>query len=179
MGSENSSGAGGGGGGVWKSGNLEIWEFGDLRTWKSRNLEIWGPGNPEMWGPKNQKNKILKIQIRSAQNVGKVWISRKKSSWPYLGPSEAIFSIGRKNQKKIQNFAYFPWWANGPLFTRCGPLLLSTRGGGIGIFYQQSRLKTMFFDLNPKGAQSHTSSQIQVQGPPNAPGMKYFRKGDP
>ena len=27
---------------------------------------------------KVQKIKILKIQIRSAQNVGKVWISRKK-----------------------------------------------------------------------------------------------------
>ena len=29
--------------------------------------------------------KILKIKIRVAQNVGKVWISRKKSSWPHLG----------------------------------------------------------------------------------------------
>ena len=36
------------------------------------------------------QKKNLKIQIRSAQIVGKVWISRKKSSWPYLGPSEAI-----------------------------------------------------------------------------------------
>ena len=67
--------------GVWKSGNLEIWDFG--------NLEIWGPGNPEIWRSgdleirkfgvqKMEKIKILKIQIRSAQNVGKVWISRKK-----------------------------------------------------------------------------------------------------
>ena len=45
----------------------------NLGTWKSGNLEIWRPGNPEIWGPKNIKN--LKIQIRSAQNVGKVWIS--------------------------------------------------------------------------------------------------------
>ena len=52
---------------------------GNLGTWKSGNLEIWGPGNPEIWGPKNEKKiKILKIQIRSAQNVGKVWISRKQ-----------------------------------------------------------------------------------------------------
>ena len=42
--------------------------------------------------------KILKIQIRSAPNVGKVWISRKKSSWPYLGPSQSIFSMERKNK---------------------------------------------------------------------------------
>ena len=68
-------------GGVWKSGNLEIWDFG--------NLEIWGPGNPEIlrFGDleiqnfgiqKIKKIKSLKNQIRSAQNVGKVWISRKK-----------------------------------------------------------------------------------------------------
>ena len=85
--------------GIWKSGNLEIWEFGDLGTWKSRNLEIWGPGSPEIWCQKIKKLKILKIQIRSAQHVGKVWISRKKSSWPYLGPSQAIFSMDQKNPK--------------------------------------------------------------------------------
>ena len=77
LGSENSSAVGG----VWKSGNLEIWDFG--------NLEIWGPGNPEILrfgdlGIQNvgiqkiKKIKVLKNQIRSAQNVGKVWISRKQ-----------------------------------------------------------------------------------------------------
>ena len=54
LGSENSSG-GGAGGGVWKCGNLG----------KSWNFDIWGPGNPEIC-PRNQKNKNLKIQIRSA-----------------------------------------------------------------------------------------------------------------
>ena len=74
MGSEGSSvGGGGGGGGVWKVGVQ-----------------------------KSKKIKFLKIQIRSAQNVGKVWISRKKSSRPYLGPFEAMFSMDRKNQKKIK-----------------------------------------------------------------------------
>ena len=84
---------------------------GNLGTWKSGNLMIWGPGNPEIWRSgdleiqnvgvsKIKKIKNLKIQIRSAQNVGKVWISGKKSSWPHLGPSEAIFSIDRKNQQK-------------------------------------------------------------------------------
>ena len=68
-------------GGVWKSWNLEIWDLG--------NLEIWGPENPEFlrFGDleiqnfgiqKIKKIKSLKNQIRSAQNVGKVWISRKK-----------------------------------------------------------------------------------------------------
>ena len=133
MGSESlSSAGGGGGGGVWKSGNLEIWEVGDLGTWKSRNLEIWGPGNPEIWRSGDleiqkcgvqriQKIKNLKIQIRCVQNVSKVWISRKKSVWPYLGPSEAIFSIGRKMQKMQKKKAYFPWWANGPYSPSLGP----------------------------------------------------------
>ena len=49
LGSESSSGGGGGGGGVWKFGVQKI-----------------------------KKIKVLKIQIRSAKNVGKVWISRKK-----------------------------------------------------------------------------------------------------
>ena len=63
LGSEGSSvgvgggGVGGGGGGVWKSGDLEIQKCGVQKI---------------------KKIKILKIQIRSAQNVSKVWISRKK-----------------------------------------------------------------------------------------------------
>ena len=55
LGSEGSSvGGGGGGGGVGGGG---VWKFGVQKM---------------------KKIKILKIQIRSAQNVGKVWISRKK-----------------------------------------------------------------------------------------------------
>ena len=61
-----------------------------------------------------KKLKNLKIQIRSAQNVGKVCISRKKISWSHLGPSKAIFSMDRKKCEKWSNFVYFPWWANGP-----------------------------------------------------------------
>ena len=79
-----------------------------------------------------KKIETLKIQIRSAQNVSKVWISRKKSSWPYLGPSEAIFLIGRKNILKIRNVAYFAWWANGPCSPGVGPCCYPTRDGAIG-----------------------------------------------
>ena len=64
------------------SGNLEIW---DLEIWKfgiQQNLKI-----------------ILKIKIGSSQNAGKAWISRKKSSWPHLGPFQANVSMGRKNRK--------------------------------------------------------------------------------
>ena len=88
-----------------------------------------GPSPGPSWaqarnlGPKKiQKIKILKIKIRSAQNVGKVWISRKKSSWPHLGPSGPIFCVGRKNPKNAKIL---------PIFLG-GPLLLSTQGGAIG-----------------------------------------------
>ena len=52
------------------------------------------------------------MQIRSAQNVGKVWISRKKSFRPHLGPSQAIFSMDRKNGKNAQ---HFPIFLGGPM----------------------------------------------------------------
>ena len=68
-----------------------------------------------------EKIKILKIQIRSAKNVGKVWISREKSSRPYLGPSEAIFSIGRKNRKNAKNLPIFLGWPMGPYSPGLGP----------------------------------------------------------
>ena len=45
---------------------LEIWKSG---TWKSGILDL-----------KNGKNQILKIKIRVAQNVGKVWINGKNPS---------------------------------------------------------------------------------------------------
>ena len=101
LGSESSSGGAGAGAGVWKSGNLEIWEFGNLEIWGPGNLGIWKSGDLEVQkcGVQKSKKIVLKVQICSAQNVGKVWISRKKSSWPHLGPSEAIFSMDRKKSK--------------------------------------------------------------------------------
>mgnify|MGYP003336349775 CR=1 FL=1 len=79
------------------SGNLEIWD-----------LEIW-----EFGIQKIQKMKILKIKIRSAQNVGKVWISRKKILLASFGPIWAHFLRGPEKCKKSTIFAYFPWWAPG------------------------------------------------------------------
>ena len=120
------------GGGVWKSGNLEIWDFG--------NLEMWGPGNPEFLrfgdleiqnlGIQHIKKNISKIKSVLPKMSARSGLVGKKTSRPYLGPSEAIFSMDRKNPKNIQNFAYF---------SLVGPLLLSTRGGGIGKTYRYSR----------------------------------------
>ena len=76
--------------------------FGNMGTWKSRNLE----------SKKISKMKILKIKIHVAQNVGKVWINRKKSSWPHLGPFQANFSMDRKHAKIAH---YLPIFLGGPM----------------------------------------------------------------
>ena len=96
MGSESSSG--GGAGGVW------------AQAWAQARAQA----GPKLGAQKIQKIKILKIQIRSAQNVGKVWISRKKSPWPHLVPFQDIFRMGRKKKKK-KNFTDTEKLARTPL----------------------------------------------------------------
>ena len=46
--------------------------------------------------------------------LARIGLVGKKSSRPYLGPSEAIFSIGLKNPKKHKILPIFSWCANGP-----------------------------------------------------------------
>ena len=61
--------------------NNKAWQA--LANTDIRNQHVFPSGNLEIWesGVQKIKNtKNLKIQIRSAQNVGKVWISRKKNS---------------------------------------------------------------------------------------------------
>ena len=89
-----------------------------------RGAKVGGP----TWGPsqkfgtqKIKKIKILKINIRSAQNVGKVWISRKKSSWAHLGPSGPIFCVGRKNRKNAEILPIFLGGPMGPIHPVWGP----------------------------------------------------------
>ena len=68
----------------------------------------WAQAGPKLGSQKIPKTKILEIEIRVTQNVGKVWISRKKSSWPHLGPSGHIFCVGRKMHKMVKIWI-FPW----------------------------------------------------------------------
>ena len=77
--------------------------------WMRPGPGIWKSGKFEI--QKITKIQNLEIKIRSAQNVGKVWISRKKQLPAPFGAIWGNFSMGRK---KCRNFAYFPWWANGP-----------------------------------------------------------------
>ena len=94
LGSENSSGAGAVGG-VWKSGNLEIWGHGNPEIWRSGDLEIQKLGVQKI-----KKIEILKIQIRSAQNVGMIWISRKKILLALFGAIPGHFFHGPEKYKK-------------------------------------------------------------------------------
>ena len=93
--------------------------------WVTQAGPKWvGPSRAQVGGPKLgpsqnfgtqkiQKIKILKIKIRSAQNVDKVWISRKKCSWPHLGPSGPIFCVGRNTPKNV--IFFLPIVLGGPM----------------------------------------------------------------
>ena len=65
------------------------------------------------------KMQILKIQIRSAQTVGKVWISRKKILLAPFGAISCLFSMDRKNATRPNNYL-FPLVGQGALFIRFG-----------------------------------------------------------
>ena len=60
------------------------------------------------------------MKIRSAQNVGKVFISRKKTFPAPFGALPGHFLRGPEKSKKSQNFAYFPWWALAAIHPRWG-----------------------------------------------------------
>ena len=105
---------------IWGPGNLGIWRYGDLQIQKCGVQKL------------KKKIKILKIRIRSAQNVEKVWVSRKNPPGPIWGPSKVIFSMDRKKIQTIIKKCLFSLVGQWALFTRVGPLLLSTRGGAIG-----------------------------------------------
>jgi hypothetical protein len=63
-------------------------------------------------GPKKiQKTKILKIKIRSAQNVGNIFLSRKKTFPAPFGALPANFFHGPEKSKKSKKNAYFAYFA--------------------------------------------------------------------
>ena len=102
---------------------------GNLGTWKSENLEIWGPGNPEIWGPKNQK-KLSNIKSVLPKMSARSGLDEKKKLLALFGAIPGNFSMGRTKKNRI--FCLFSLVGQWALFTRFGPLLLSTRGGEIG-----------------------------------------------
>ena len=87
--------------------------------------EIWEPGNPEIWDPKKSQKKNLKIQIHVAQNVGKVWISRKTFTTPF-GAIAGNFVHGPEKSKTNSISC---------LFSLVGQWALFTFGGQIGVLH--------------------------------------------
>ena len=86
-------------------------------------LETWEPEHLEIWNLKIKSMRILKIKIRSAQNVRKVW----KGPDPFSGHFRSLFH-GPKKSKQIGLFAYVVLCVPG-----LGPLLLSTLVGMSGM----------------------------------------------
>ena len=87
----------------------DFWNFWKSGTWASWNSES-----------KKIKKRNIKTKSRVAQNVGKVQISRKKSSWPHLGPFQANLSMGWKNSLFFVIFLGGPMAAIHPVWTnRC------------------------------------------------------------
>ena len=60
-------------------------------------------------------HKKLQDQSRVAQNVGKVQISKKKTSWPHMQPFQANVSMGQNMQKNGCVFAIFLRGPMGPI----------------------------------------------------------------
>ena len=85
----------------------------------SGNLEIWDLEIRKFGIQKIQKIKILKIKIRVAQNVGKVWISRKRILLAPFGVISGKFFHGPAKCTKIVNFCLFSLVGQWALFTHC------------------------------------------------------------
>ena len=67
----------------------------------SEGSSVGGGGVWKFGVQKMKKIKILKIQIRSAQNVGKVWISRKKQLPAPVGVISGNFFHGSEKYQKL------------------------------------------------------------------------------
>ena len=74
-----------------------------------------------------QKITILKIQIRSAQNVGKVWISRKQILLALFGAISGNFFYGPEEFKKTYKNCLFSLVGQRALVTRFGHHLQNPR----------------------------------------------------
>ena len=91
--------------------DLHFEKFGFLGTRKSGKLE----------SKKIPKIKIVKIEIGSAQNVGKVFYAGKKRPRPIWGPPGQFFAWAGKIQK-LPKFCLFSLVGPWALFTRFGAL---------------------------------------------------------
>ena len=72
------------------------------------NLQIWRYRNLNVWNPKtSQKQKFSEWKSVLPQMLARSGLVGKKSSWPYLGPSQAIFSMDQKIKKNAKMLPFF------------------------------------------------------------------------
>ena len=90
-------------------------DFGNLGTWKSRNLE----------SNKSQKLKFSKSKSMSPKMSARSGLAGKRPSRPHLGPSQAIFCVGRKNRKNAEFLTIFLGGPMGPIHPVWGHVLVS------------------------------------------------------
>ena len=83
--------------------------------------------------PKNPKIKSSQNQNPFCPNCRRGFFMPEKGVPAPFGAFPGHFFRRPEKSKNCPNFAYFPWWAHGPYSPGLGPLLLSTRGGAIGI----------------------------------------------
>ena len=76
-------------------------------------------------GGNYDEDKLLKIQIRSAQNVGKVWTSRKKKLPAPFGAIPGHFSMDQKTSNLAKCLPIFLGGPMGPIHPVWGHVLVS------------------------------------------------------
>ena len=92
---------------------MEIWESRRLTFWELRNLEFWKSIDAyvcrEIWDPATSKEiNILKIKIRVAQNVRKVWIIQHMhiDIMPLTFFCKPLQASGRKMGERCNSFVF-------------------------------------------------------------------------
>ena len=107
-------------------GNLLIWNSEHYRPKPGpkpspSQAQARAQAEPKLGAEKIQKIKILKIKIRSAQNVGKVWISREKIFPGPFGAIWANFLRGPEKSKQKKKSTVFLGGPMGPIHPVWGP----------------------------------------------------------
>ena len=115
---------------VWHSGSgstVTKWHASFPRFLEAGKSRFWKSENPDFWDLEIHKfgvQKIKKIKFPNFKSVLPKMLARsglvgKKSSRPYLGPSEAIFSMDQKNPKIAKILPIFLGGPMGPIHPVC------------------------------------------------------------
>ena len=102
---------------------------GNLGTWKSGKLGIWRSGGLEIHQKNQNSQNSNPFCPKCRQGLDKQEQNPLGPIWGHLRPFFHGLEKNQKMQKKKCLFSLVGQWA---LFTRCGPLLLSTQGGETG-----------------------------------------------